>query len=81
MNVNEYLHVMSVSGNADDNWMTPLLDQKPVQVQVHTGAAVSLISRAVHKEKLQHLMQKTAKLTLKMYTGKTVPVKELNRQK
>ena len=84
----EYLHVMSLSSNTEGYWVTPLLEGNPVQMQVDTGAAVSLISEVVHQEQLKHLKLKPAKLTLKTYTGETVPVKgvldvmvELNKQK
>ena len=83
----EYLHVMSLSSNTEGYWVTPLLEGNPVQMQVDTGAAVSLISEMVNKEQLKHLKLKPAKLTLKTYTGETVPVKgvldvmvELNKQ-
>nr|XP_048701272.1 uncharacterized protein K02A2.6-like [Caretta caretta] len=52
-----------------------------------TGAAISLVSEAVYKEKLQHLPLKATKTVLKTYTGEavsmlgTVDVKvELNGQ-
>ena len=40
-----------------------------------TGAAVSLVSEVVYKEKLNHLTPQPTKITLKTYTGETVPVR------
>ncbi|XP_046905914.1 uncharacterized protein LOC124487556 isoform X2 [Hypomesus transpacificus] len=56
-------------------WVTPLLDGKAVQMQVDTGAAVSLVSEVVYKEKQHHLTPQPTKITLKTYTGETVPVR------
>ncbi|XP_053278106.1 uncharacterized protein K02A2.6-like [Pleuronectes platessa] len=57
-------------------------------MQVDTGAAVSLVSEVVYKEKLHHLTPQPTKITLKTYTGETVPVRgivtvtvKLNKQK
>lgn len=86
----ESLHVMSISDNGYGYWLTPLLDGNAVRMQVDTGAAISLLSEAVYKEKLHHLtLQPTKiKMTLKTYTGEIVPVRgsvtvtvELNKQK
>lgn len=50
------VHVLSVKDDDDDGyWVTPLLENKPVRMQVDTGTRVFMISEAVYKEKLQHL--------------------------
>lgn len=84
----ESLHVMSISDNGYGYWVTPLLDGNAVRMQVDTGAAISLLSEAVYKEKLHHLTLQPTKMTLKTYTGEIVPVRgsvivtvELNKQK
>ncbi|XP_050786183.1 uncharacterized protein LOC127037964 [Gopherus flavomarginatus] len=53
-------------------WVTPLLDSKPIRMELDKGAAVSLVSETVYKEKLQHLPLKATKTVLKTYTGEAV---------
>ena len=84
----ESVHVLSFSDDGHGYWVTPLLDGKAVRMQVDTGAAESLVSEAVYKEKLHHLTPQPTKITLKTYTGETVPVRgivtvtvKLNKQK
>ena len=71
----ESLHILSFSDDGHGYWVTPLLDGKAVQMQVDTGAAVSLVSEVVYKEKQHHLTPQPTKITLKTYTGETVPVR------
>lgn len=82
------LCVLSVSGDERGYWVTPLIDGKPVHMQVDTGAAVSLVSQTTSKEMLPHRTPQPSNITLKTYTGEIVPVKgvievtvELNMQK
>jgi predicted aspartyl protease len=84
----ESLHVLSISDNGYGYWVTSLLDGNTVQMQVDTGATISLLSEAVYKEKLHHLTLQPRKMMLKTYTGEIVPVRgsiivtvELNKQK
>lgn len=67
--------VLSVKGGPDGYWETPLLEGKPVRMEIDTGAAVSLVSYAVYKETLQHLPLQPTSLKLKTYTGESVPIK------
>lgn len=55
--------------------MAPLLDGKPVLMEINTVAAVSLVSEAVYNKTLQHLPLKPSTLILKTYTGEPVPTK------
>ena len=55
--------------------MAPLLDGKPVWMEIDTGPAVSLVSEAVYKKTLQHLPLKLSMLILKTYTTEPVPTK------
>lgn len=72
---NGTVHVLSVIENEEDGyWVTPLLENKPVRMQVDTGTRVSMVSEAVYKEKLKHLALRDTKLKLKTYTGESVPV-------
>lgn len=71
----EAVYVLSVKGGPDGYWLTPLLEGRPVRMEVDTGAAVSLVSYAVYKEKLQHLPLQKTSLTLKTYTGESVATK------
>uniref|UniRef100_A0A3B3R045 ribonuclease H n=1 Tax=Paramormyrops kingsleyae TaxID=1676925 RepID=A0A3B3R045_9TELE len=82
------LCVLSVSGDERGYWVTPLLDGKPVRMQVDTGAAVSLVSEMAFNEMLPHRTPQPSNITLKTYTDEIVPVKgvievtvELNMQK
>lgn len=69
------VHVLSVLDNDDDGyWVTPLLENEPVRMQVDTGTRVSMISEVVYKEKLQHLALRETKLKLRTHTGESVPV-------
>jgi hypothetical protein len=84
----ESLHVLSISDNGHGYWVTPLLDGNAVRMQLDTGAAIYLLSEAIYKEKLHHLILQPTKMTLKTYTGELVPVRgsvivtvELNKQK
>ncbi|CAM4553725.1 unnamed protein product [Caretta caretta] len=43
-------------------------------MELDTGAAISLLSEIVYKEKLQHLPLKATKTVLKTYTGEAVPM-------
>uniref|UniRef100_A0A452HI29 ribonuclease H n=1 Tax=Gopherus agassizii TaxID=38772 RepID=A0A452HI29_9SAUR len=43
-------------------------------MELDTGAAISLVSETVYKEKLQHLPLKATKTVLKTYTGEAVPM-------
>lgn len=38
------VYVLSVTGGAGGYWVAPLLDGKPVRMEIDTGAAVSLVS-------------------------------------
>ena len=38
------VYVLSVTGGAGGYWVAPLLDGKPVQMEIDTDAAVSLVS-------------------------------------
>ncbi|KAK0143183.1 CCHC-type zinc finger protein CG3800 [Merluccius polli] len=69
------VYVLSVQGGPDGYWVTPLLEEKPVRMEIGTGAAVSLVSYAVYKKKLRHLPLQQTSLTLKTYTGESVPTK------
>ena len=68
------VRVLSVKDDDDGYWVTPLLENEPVQMQVDTGTRVSMVSEAVYKEKLQHLALRETKLKLRTYTGEPVPV-------
>uniref|UniRef100_A0A452HWT6 CCHC-type domain-containing protein n=1 Tax=Gopherus agassizii TaxID=38772 RepID=A0A452HWT6_9SAUR len=68
------LHVLSLAVGSHEYWVTPLLDGKPIRMELDTGAAVSLVSETVYKEKLQHLPLKATKTVLKTYTGEAVPM-------
>lgn len=68
------VRVLSVTANDDEYWITPLLENKAVRMQVDTGTRVSMVSEAVYKEKLQHLTLRPTKLKLRTYTGEPVPV-------
>lgn len=70
------MHVLSVKDNDDDGgyWVTPLLENEPVRMQVDTGTRVFMVSEAVYKEKLKHLALRETKLELRTYTGEPVPV-------
>ena len=51
------VHDLSVKDDDDDGggyWVTPLLENEPVWMQVDTGTRVFMISEAVYKEKLKH---------------------------
>lgn len=64
------VHVLSIMDEDDDGyWITPLLENKPVHMQIDTGTRVSLVSEVLYKEKLQHLPLKETKLKLRTYTG------------
>nr|XP_025038057.1 uncharacterized protein K02A2.6-like [Pelodiscus sinensis] len=66
--------VLSLKGGSHEYWVTPLLDGKPVRMEVDSGAAVSLVSDSVYKEELKHLPLKATKIILKTYTGEAVPL-------
>lgn len=69
------VHVLAVEDGDDDGyWVTLLLENKPVRMQVDTGTRVSMISEAVYEEKLPHLILHKTKLKLRIYTGEPVPV-------
>ncbi|XP_037745958.1 uncharacterized protein LOC119565355 [Chelonia mydas] len=68
------LHVLSLAVGSHEYWVTPLLDGKPIRMELDTGAAVSLVSKTMYKEKQQHLPLKAMKTVLKMYTGEAVSV-------
>ncbi|KAJ8380942.1 hypothetical protein SKAU_G00017200 [Synaphobranchus kaupii] len=68
------VHVLSVMDSDDGYWVTPLLENTAVWMQVDTGTRVSMVSEAVYKEKLQHLTLRVTKLKLRTYTGEAVPV-------
>ncbi|KAK7909343.1 hypothetical protein WMY93_014027 [Mugilogobius chulae] len=69
------VHVLSIRDEDDDGyWVTPLLEKKPVRMQIDTGTRVSLVSEVLYKEKLQHLPLKETKLKLRTYTGGHVQV-------
>lgn len=69
------VHVLSITGEDDDGyWVTPLLEKKPVRMQIDTGTRVSLVSEILYKKKLQHLPLKETKLKLRTYTGGHVQV-------
>lgn len=69
------VHVSSVEDGDDDGyWVTPLLENEPVRIQVDTGTRVTMVSEAVYKEKLQHPTLRETKLKLRTYTGEPVPV-------
>lgn len=72
----ETVHVLSVKDDDDDNgyWVTALLENEAVWMQVDTGTCVSMVSEAVYKEKLKHLALRETKLKLRTYTGEPVPV-------
>lgn len=65
-------YVLSVQGGPDGYWETPLLDGKPVRMEIDTGAAVSIVSYAVYKETLQHLPLQPTSIKLKTCTGESV---------
>ena len=67
--------VLSVKLGQSGCWETPLLEGKPVCMEIDNGAAVSLIYYAVYKETLQHLLFQPTSLKLKTYTGESVPTK------
>ena len=67
------VYVLSISGESDGYWVTPLLDGSPVRMEIDTGSAVSLVSETVYKEKLLHIPLKPSSLTLRTYTGEPVP--------
>lgn len=41
------VYVLAVQGGTDGYWETPLLDRKPVRMEIDTGAAVSIVSYVV----------------------------------
>ncbi|KAJ8348953.1 hypothetical protein SKAU_G00275420 [Synaphobranchus kaupii] len=67
------VYVLSVQGGPDGYWITPLLNGKPVRMEIDTGAAVSLVSYAVYKKTLKHLPLQPTSLILRTYTGESVP--------
>ncbi|KAJ8351903.1 hypothetical protein SKAU_G00233790 [Synaphobranchus kaupii] len=67
--------ILSVKGGPGGYWESPLLEGRPVRMEIDTGAAVSLVSSTVYKETLQHLPLQPTSLKLKTYTGETVPTK------
>ncbi|CAM5120403.1 unnamed protein product [Eretmochelys imbricata] len=68
------LRVLSLAVGSHEYWVTPLLDGKPIRMELDTSAAVSLVSETVYKEKRQHLPLKATKTVLKTYTGEAVPM-------
>uniref|UniRef100_A0A3B3C7M6 Gypsy retrotransposon integrase-like protein 1 n=1 Tax=Oryzias melastigma TaxID=30732 RepID=A0A3B3C7M6_ORYME len=71
----EEVHVLSLDDDEDDGyWITVLLENTPVRMQVDTGTRVSLISEKVYKTKLKHLALNETKLKLRTYTGDPVSV-------
>lgn len=75
------LHILSVAGGSNSYWTTPLLEGKPVRMEIDTGAAVSLVSETVYQKHLQHLPVQPARVVLKTYTGESVAVKGLVKVK
>ena len=68
------VHVLSVMDSDDGYWVTPLLENHAVKMQVDTGSRVSMVAEAVYREKLQHLLLRATRLKLRTYTGEPVPV-------
>lgn len=75
------VHILSVDGGTDRYCTTPLLEGKPVRMEIDTGAAVSLVSEAVYRKHLKHLSIQPARVVLKTYTGEVVAVKGLVKVK
>ena len=46
------VYVLTVTGGVGGYWVSPLLDGRPVCMEIDTGAAVSLVSETVYKETL-----------------------------
>lgn len=47
------VHILAVEDGDDDGyWVTPILENQPVRMQVDTGTRVLMVSEAVYKEKL-----------------------------
>ncbi|XP_041820347.1 uncharacterized protein K02A2.6-like [Chelmon rostratus] len=70
----ETVCVLSIRDSDDGYWVTPLLENNPVRMQIDTGSRLSMVSETVYKEKLQHLALQATKLKLRTYTGEAVPV-------
>nr|XP_061811684.1 uncharacterized protein K02A2.6-like [Nerophis lumbriciformis] len=68
------VHVLSVRDSDDGYWVTPLLENHPIRMQVDTGSRVLMVSEAVYSEELQHLVLQPTRLKLRTYTGEPVPV-------
>lgn len=69
------IHVLSITDEDDDGyWITPLLENTRVRMQIDTGTRVSLVSEVFYKENLRHLPLKETKLKLRTYTGGHVQV-------
>lgn len=62
------VYVLSISGGSKGYWVSPLLDGKPIHMELDIGAAVSLVSETVNKETLNNLPLQPANITLKTFT-------------
>lgn len=70
----ETVCVLSIRDNDDGYWVTPLLENSCVRMQIDTGSRLSMVSEAIYREKLKHLTLQPTKLRLRTYTGEAVPV-------
>lgn len=58
----ETVCVLSIRDCDDGYWVTPLLENHPVRMQIDTGSRLSMMSETVYKEELQHLALQVTKL-------------------
>lgn len=65
----------------------PKIEGLPIEMEVDTGAAVSIISSELYRDKLSHVRLRQTNVILKTYTGEVIPPEgvikvriKLNRQ-
>lgn len=50
----------------------PKIEGLPIEMEVHTGTAVSIISKELYSDKLSHIQLWSTNAVLKTYTGKVI---------
>ncbi|XP_039629428.1 uncharacterized protein LOC120541637 [Polypterus senegalus] len=71
------LHKLIQEGEKSHISVKPKIEGTEVEMELDTGAAVSLISIKLYKKLLSHVPLETTDVVLKTYTGNQYPLKEL----
>ena len=66
------LEVNSVGNKADVIWVTPVVDGKPLKMELDTGSAVSVIPYKQFKKRFSLKKLQKSEITLKTYTGEKI---------